>query len=81
MNKVFQTNDCPYELRNARILASKHKSTVKYGINTIAFKGPQIWQRIPFKIKKLGISLSFQIEYKTDTELILPLQNLSFIHS
>ena len=56
MNKVFQTNDCPYELRNARILASKHKSTVKYGINTIAFKGPQIWQRIPFKIKKLGIS-------------------------
>ena len=37
MNEVFQTNDCPYDLRNPRILASKHKSTVKYGINTIVF--------------------------------------------
>ena len=40
--KLFQTNDCPYDLRNPRIPASKHKSTIKYGINTIVFKGPQI---------------------------------------
>ena len=37
MNEVFQTNDCPYDLRNPRILASKRKSTIKYGINTIVF--------------------------------------------
>ena len=42
MDEVFQTNDCPYDLRNPGILASKHKATIKYGINTIAFKGPQI---------------------------------------
>ena len=29
---------------------SKHKSTIKYGINTIAFKGLQIWQNIPLEI-------------------------------
>ena len=51
MNEVFQTNDCPYDLRNPRILASKHKSTIKYGINTIAFRGPQIWQNIPLEIR------------------------------
>ena len=45
MNEVFQTNDCPYDLRNPRILAYKHNSTIKNGINTIAFKGPQIWQK------------------------------------
>ena len=28
MNKVFQRNDCPYDLTNPRILASKHKSTM-----------------------------------------------------
>ena len=28
MNEVFQTNDCPYDLRNPSILASKHKSTI-----------------------------------------------------
>ena len=38
--KWLETNDCPYDLRNIRILASKHKSIIKYGIKTIAFKGP-----------------------------------------
>ena len=51
MNEVFQTNDCPYDLRNPRIIASKHKSTIKYGTDTIAFKGPQIWQNIPLEIR------------------------------
>ena len=40
INEVFQTNDRLYDLRNTRIPASKHKSTTKYQINTIAFKGP-----------------------------------------
>ena len=56
MNEVFQTNDFPYDLRNPRILASKHKSTIKYGINTIAFRGPQIWQNNFLRNKKLGIT-------------------------
>ena len=43
MSEVFQANDYPFNSKNSRILASKHKSTIKYGINTIAFKGPQIW--------------------------------------
>ena len=51
MNEVFQTNDYLYDLRNPRILASKHKSTIKYGINIIAFRGPQIWQNIPLEIR------------------------------
>ena len=42
MNEAFQINDCPYDVRNTRILASNHKSTIKYGIDTIAFKIPQI---------------------------------------
>ena len=50
---MFQTNNCLYDLKNPRILVSKHKSTLKYGINTIAFKGPQIWQNIPLEIKNL----------------------------
>ena len=52
INEVFQTNYCTYDLRNPRILASKHKSTIKYGINIIVFKSPQIWQNIPLKIRK-----------------------------
>ena len=51
MNEVFKTNDWPYNLRNPRILASKHKSTIKYGFNTIPFMGPQIWQNIHLEIR------------------------------
>ena len=39
-----------YDLRSSRILAFKHKSTVKYGIDTIVFKGPQSWQNISLEI-------------------------------
>ena len=31
-------------------VASTHKSAIQYGINTIAFKGPQVWQNIPLEI-------------------------------
>ena len=51
MNKVFQINDCPNDLRIPRILASKYKSITKYGINTIAFKGPQTWQSVLLEIR------------------------------
>ena len=78
MNEVFQTNGSFYHLRNPRILASKHKSTIKYAMDTIVFKSPQTWQKVPLEIRNLE---SLKTEYKTEAELALPLQNLSFIHS
>ena len=78
MNEVFQANDCPYDLRNPRILAL-NKSTVKYRINTIAIRGHQIWENIPLEIRNSESRSLFK--YKTDTELTLLLRNLLFIHS
>ena len=56
MNKVFQANVYPYNLRNPRILASRHKSTIKYGINTIAFQDLPIWKKHSLRNKKFGIT-------------------------
>ena len=53
VNEVFQASDCPEDLRNRLILASKNKSTIKYGINRNSFKGPPIWQKIPLGIRNL----------------------------
>ena len=64
MNEVCQTNNCPYDLRNPRMLASKHKSTIKYGINTMALKGPQIWQNIPLEIRNLESRSLFKSNIK-----------------
>ena len=61
---------------------SKHKSTIKYGINTIAFKGLQIWQNIPLEIgNSVSLGLCKSNNKKKNTELTLSLQNLLFIHS
>ena len=51
MSEVFQINECPYNLRNPRTLASKHKSAVIYGLDNIAFQDPQIGQDIPLEIR------------------------------
>ena len=51
MNHVFQINVCPYDLRNPRIIAFKHKSCIKYSIYTTNFKSPQICQNIPLEIR------------------------------
>ena len=43
----FQKKENYYFLRNPRSLVSKGKFTTTYGIDTISFKGPQIWQDLP----------------------------------
>ena len=80
MNEVFQTNDCPYDLINPETLASKHKSTMKYGIYTIAYKVSAIWQNIPLEIRNSKSLSLFKSNIK-QIELTLSQQSLSFIHS
>ena len=61
---MFQTNVYLYDLINPRILASKRKSTIKYGIDKIAFKGPQISDNIPLKIRNSESLSLFKLNIK-----------------
>ena len=63
-NKVFETNDFAHDLRNPRILASKHKSAIKDGIDTTTFKGPQIWQNIYLGIRNSRSYTIFKLNIK-----------------
>ena len=48
MNGIFQKQEKNYcSLRNTRSLVSKRKFTTTYGIDTISFRGPQIWKDLP----------------------------------
>ena len=47
VNDIFQKQKIYYSLRNLRSLDSKSKFTTTYGIDTISFRGPQIWQDLP----------------------------------
>ena len=47
MNDIFQKHKNYYSLRKPRSLDSKRKFTTAYGIDTISFRGSQIWQDLP----------------------------------
>ena len=51
MSKIFKRKNCPYSLRNPRPLITNCKSTVKYDIDSIVYKGPQIWQTLPTDLR------------------------------
>ena len=40
-----------YNLRNFHCLYSTNKRTVKYGTETVKYRGPQIWNLVPEKTK------------------------------
>ena len=51
MNGIFQKEENYYSLRNPRPQVSKQKFTTTYGIDTVSFRGPQIWHDFPQDIK------------------------------
>ena len=51
MNDLFNIREMQYNLRNFRELQSYNVRTVRFGLETISFKGPQLWQQLPEDIK------------------------------
>ena len=51
MNDISQKQENYHSLRNPSSLVSKRKFTTTYGIDTITFRGSQIWQDLPQDIK------------------------------
>ena len=50
MNGIFQKQNYD-SVRNPRSLVSKRKFNTTYDMDTISFRGPQIWQDLPQEIK------------------------------
>ena len=51
MNGAFMIRSNKYSLRNFQCLHSTNKRTVKYGTETVTYRGPQIWNLVPEKTK------------------------------
>ena len=64
MSEIFQKYYCPYSLRNPRPLTTNLKSTVKYGIDSIVYKGPQIWQTLPTDLRNSESLIIFKCNIK-----------------
>ena len=50
-NGAFMIRNNNYSLRNFQCLYSANKRTVKYGTETVTYRGPKIWNLVPEKTK------------------------------
>ena len=50
MNEIFRLRNIPYTIRSPRELDSRLPKTMYCGLETIAYKGSQLWQQLPAKI-------------------------------
>ena len=63
MSDLFITRKNNY-LRNFPALESSHKRTVKFGTETISYRGPQIWNLILERLRTLVTLSKFEKEIK-----------------
>ena len=54
MSEIFILRNIPHTIRNARDLDSYLPKTVYCSLETITYKGPQLWQLLPKKIKQVA---------------------------
>ena len=64
MNDLFITRENNYNLRNFQELESSLRRTVKFGTETISYRGPQIWNLIPERLRALETLNKFKKEIK-----------------
>ena len=51
MRGIFDAKNTPYNLRSLSILCTRYEKTVKYGSDSLSFRGPKIWALVPDSIK------------------------------
>ena len=64
IDHMFQFRENSYNLRNFQQLASSTKKTTKLGLETISYRGPQLWNLVPQKIKELASFFIFKDKIK-----------------
>ena len=86
MNEVFTLRENKFNLRNFNHFYCSNKHTVKYGTETISFRGPQIWNSLSSEIKESPSILIFKTLIKAFDMVKCPcrlcktyIQNLGFI--
>ena len=70
MSDLFKLKKTTYSLRNGNALVSTNTKTTNYGINSISYLAPKIWDQVPEGIKN---SRSLNI-FKQKIKIWIPLK-------
>ena len=65
MRDLFITRENNYNLRNCQELEFPLRRTVKFGTESISYRGPQIWNLIPERLRTLETLNKFKKEIKS----------------
>ena len=65
MSELFQIKEIKYGLRKGITLVSNNQRTTNYGINSISYLAPKIWDQIPNDIKECETLSIFKQKVKT----------------
>ena len=64
-NEVFTLRENKFNLRNFKIFYCNNKHLVKYGTETVSYRGPQIWNSLSSEIKESPSILIFKTLIKS----------------
>ena len=53
INSIFEIKDIEYNLRNKIIFKSRRINSVRYGIGSLPYLGPKIWNIVPRRYRKI----------------------------
>ena len=60
MSELFKPSNTKYNLRNGNSLVSNNIKTTNYGLETVSYLAPRIWEQIPEEIKQSKTLNSFK---------------------
>ena len=64
MNSLFEFRSNEYNIRNFQVLSTDFRRTVNYGIETITYRAPSIWAKLPSEYKFAASLDEFKVKIK-----------------
>ena len=87
MQEIFYNNESHYKLQNDNKFLQPRVRSVNYGTESIRFKGPQLWQKLPQSIRNSDSLHQFKPRIKNQRGKNCPfklcrvfIQNLGFLY-
>ena len=70
MHHLFQFRENTFNLRNFRELATHNKKTSNYGVETVSYRAPFLWAKLPSEYKNSQhLSTNLEIKNRKDHEI------------
>ena len=72
MQDIFETKSNYYNTRNAPAFSSRNIKTVRYGLQTISYMAPKIWDLVPKEMKQFTTLNEFRPKSKSGSWKTVP---------